>query len=284
MKPDPRFLRQPKHFWANVRSLSQKLRYTGDGGQVKAYSLQTIATGLESLNLSAAHVVNGAGKPTELGIRLFDYFAHRAKVLNEYVQPRLMDKERACQEFETMKARLNPRCPTPMVKQKGDKYVPAYLTGIVNMLVEAGIGGCECNYDPQVLPTITRDGAPVRTLSRRIDGAFPSTVNPIAVWEIKEYYNTTTFGSRVADGIYETLLDGMELEELSEHEGIHVRHYLMVDSPTWWDGGGRPYLCRIVDMLHMGYVDEVLFGYEVIEQLPGLVKEWVEILRARATG
>lgn len=27
-------------------------------------------------------------------------------------------------------------------------------------------------------------------------------------------------------------------------------------------------------MLHMGYVDEVLFGYEVIERLPDIVKEW----------
>ena len=29
---------------------------------------------------------------------------------------------------------------------------------------------------------------------------------------------------------------------------------------TWWQCG-RSYLCRIIDMLHMGYVDEVLFGY-----------------------
>jgi hypothetical protein len=43
----------------------------------------------------------------------------------------------------------------------------------------------------------------------------PGTVNPIAIWEIKEYYYTTTFGSRVADGVYETLLDGMELGFLS---------------------------------------------------------------------
>jgi hypothetical protein len=28
-------------------------------------------------------------------------------------------------------------------------------------------------------------------------------------------------------------------------------------------------------MLHMGYVDEVLFGREVVEELPRIVKEWV---------
>ena len=35
-----------------------------------------------------------------------------------------------------------------------------------------------------------------------------------ARWEIKEYYGTTTLGSRVADGVYETMLDGLELREL----------------------------------------------------------------------
>jgi hypothetical protein len=134
-----------------------------------------------------------------------------------------------------------------------------------------------CNYNPLVLTTVTFDGAPLRTLARRVDGAFQSAVNPIAVWEIKEYYYTTTFGSRVADGVYETLLDGMELEELRANEGVTVLHYLMVDDHyTWW-ACGRPYLCRIIDMLHMGYVNEVLFGSEVVERLPAIVKGWVKL-------
>ena len=32
----------------------------------------------------------------------------------------------------------------------------------------------------------------------------------------------------------------------------------------------------MIDMLHMGYVDEVLFGYEVVERLPSIVSEWVQ--------
>ncbi|MDO9129868.1 MAG: hypothetical protein Q7U34_08380, partial [Anaerolineales bacterium] len=131
------------------------------------------------------------------------------------------------------------------------------------------------------LTIITKDDLPVRTFARRVDGAFPSCVNPIAIWEIKEYYYTTTFGSRVADGVYESLLDGLELEELRKHEGINIKHYLIVDAhDTWWKQG-KSYLCRIIDMLHMGYIDEVLFGYEVIERLPNLVKEWVEIYQSR---
>jgi len=162
-----------------------------------------------------------------------------------------------------------------MNKQKGAMKAEAFLTGIVNMLIEANAKGLQCDFDPQQLTTITRDNEPIRTLARRVDGAFPSTVNPIAVWEIKEYYYTTTFGSRIADGVYISLLDGTELEELREHEKIEVKHYLMVDAyDTWWRKG-KSYLCRIIDMLHMGYVDEVLFGYEVVEELPRIVTEWV---------
>jgi len=58
-------------------------------------------------------------------------------------------------------------------------------------------------------------------------------------------------------------------------EGIVVKHYLMADSHfTWW-ACGKSYLCRLIDMLHMGYVDEILFGKEVVERLPSLVEAWV---------
>ena len=183
--------------------------------------------------------------------------------------------------FEQRRRALNPTCPIPMNKQKGDKRAEAYLTGLVNMMVERYTEGLPCNYDPHELTTITRGGAPLRTLSRRVDGAFPSAVNPVAVWEIKEYYYTTTFGSRVADGVYETLWDGMEIEELREHERIDVKHYLMTDAHfTWWQSG-KAYLCRMFDMLHMGYVDEILFGREVVEEMPRIVAEWVTIIQRR---
>lgn len=190
-----------------------------------------------------------------------------------------MDVERARTEFENLRRELAPTCPLPMNKQRAAKRAHAYLTGIVNMLIEANAKGHECDYDPRGLTKFTRNGAPLRTLARRVDGAFPSTINPVAVWEIKEYYYTTTFGSRVADGVYETLLDGMELAELSENEGVHVQHYLIVDAHfTWWQCG-KSYLCRMVDMLHMGYVNEILFGYETVERLPEIVESWVRASR-----
>jgi len=152
------------------------------------------------------------------------------------------------------------------------------------MLIDDHIGELPCDYDPRELPTFTRGGTLLRTLARRVDGAFPSTVNPIALWEIKEYYHTTTFGSRVADAVYETLLDGMELEELRRSEGVDCRHYLIIDAHyTWWKCG-RSYLCRIFDLRHMGYVDEVLVGTEVLERLPALARAWAALYRARRSG
>lgn len=282
MKPDPRFLKQDKTFWANVRTVSQKVGYTIRGkGLIKVPSLDEIAVSLQEIGLGAGHILDGRDRPTKLGGLLHDYFACRAKTLNESAEPQLMDAEEARMLFERLRDELKSSRPSPMNKQSKEKKQPAYLTGIVNMLIEANAGTYSCDYDPRTLTTITRDNAPLRTFARRLDGAFPAAVNPVAVWEIKEYYYTTTFGSRVSDGVYETLLDGMEIEELREHEGIDVKHYLIADAHfTWWVKG-KSYLCRIIDMLHMGYVDEVLFGREVVDRLPALVKEWVKEARRR---
>ncbi len=275
MKANPRFLTQPKEFWANVRTISQEVGYTERGtNSIKIPSLNAIRHEFGSLGLSTAHITGTDNMLTDFGQRLFDYFTFRALVLNDTVQGQFMKKDSAEVEFNRLKTQLNPRCPLPMNKQKAEKKNYAFLTGMVNMLVEANIGGAPCDYDPRSLTTMTHDAMPLRTLSRRVDGAFPSVVNPIAIWEIKEYYYTTTFGSRVADGVYETLLDGMELEELETAAQRKVQHVLFIDDYfTWWECG-RSYLCRMIDMLHMGYVDEVVFGREVLTRLPELVLEW----------
>lgn len=229
MKADARFSKLPKSFWAAVRSVSQEIGYTTRGkGHIKAPCLEEIRNAFQCLGLNAG-AIGGDKEPTLLASTLLAYYSHRAQVLNEFVKPRLMDGKRAESEFRALKRKLRPVCPIPLNKQKGVKKAPAYLTGIVNMLIEAHSHGFPLEFDPREMTTATRDGVPLRTLARRVDGAFQSAVNPFAIWEVKEYYYTTTFGSRVADGVYETLLDGMELEELREHEGIKILHYLMLD-------------------------------------------------------
>jgi hypothetical protein len=281
LKANPRFLTQPKAFWANVRTISQEVGYTERGTHsVKIPTLKAIRHEFEKLGLTTVHIADTENTLTDFGQHLFSYFTFRATVLNDNVRSCFMNKDEAELEFNRLKAELNPQCPLPMNKQKAEKKNYAFLTGMVNMLIEANLGNLSCDYDPRSLTTMTHNAMPLRTLSRRVDGAFPSVVNPIAIWEIKEYYYTTTFGSRVADGVYETLLDGMELEELEIAAQRKVQHVLFIDDYfTWWDCG-RSYLCRMIDMLHMGYVDEVVFGREVVTRLPELVREWKAIYEA----
>ncbi len=283
MIPNLEFKNQPKMFWAYVRTLSQHLGYTVKGeARVRIPTIPELRAGLTELGLDPTRVAANSNAPTQLGADLCRYFEYRAQILNGFVKSQLMDAIQAKELFERLQKTCKYECPLPKNKQSGEKANAAYFTGIINMLVATGVEGAECNYSPSELTVITRGGAAVRTFSRRLDGAFPRVVNPIAVWEIKEYYYyTTTFGSRIADGVYETLVDGMEIEELREHEGIDVKRYLMVDAyDTGWLKG-RSYLCRMIDMLHMYYVDEILFGREVVDRIPLLASQWVEILKKR---
>jgi len=280
LRADIRFLNQPKEFWAHVRTISQEVGYTerksatNPNPSIRIPTLVEIRKKFERINLSTLHIADINDNLTAFGATLFEYFNFRAQVLNNTVQHLLMDKTKAENEFNQLLALYHPKCPLPMNKQKGAKKNYAFLTCMVNILVEASIGNASCDYDPRSLTTMTHNSMPLRTLSRRVDGAFPAAVNPIAIWEIKEYYYTTTFGSRVADGVYETLLDGMELEELEAASQKKVQHVLIIDDYyTWWSCG-RSYLCRMIDMLHMGYVDEIIFGKEVLTRIPQLATGW----------
>lgn len=285
MRADERFIGLPKEFWANVRTISQELGYTNRSDKtILIPSIYRLREAFSSLSLSMDHIEDRFGKLTPFGKKLYEYFEFRSDVLNNVVRGNLMGKDEAEALFYEIKNNLNPQCPLPFNKQTGEKRNYAFLTGIVNMLVEANIGGYSCNYDPRSLTTVTHNNMPLRTLSRRVDGAFPSVINPVAIWEIKEYYYTKTFGSRVADGVYESLLDGMEIEELESAGHSRIDHVLIVDDYyTWWDCG-RSYLCRIIDMLHMGYLGEVIFGKEVVYRLPRLVSEWRSIADSRRSG
>lgn len=129
MKPAERFLKQPKHFWANVRAVSQETGYTDKHQRIKAPTLQDIQAALGRARLSSTHIVNPHGRATKLGKTLHSYFRYRAEVLNGFVEPRLMDRASAKLEFERLRTRLCPKCPLPMNKQTGEKKAPAYLTG-----------------------------------------------------------------------------------------------------------------------------------------------------------
>lgn len=299
MKADSRFVNLNGEFWANVRAVSESVHYTETlpghypvprylqgpktrpkrNSQIKVPTPAEVRSALLKLNLQTEHLFSTSGKVTAEGKNLLDYFAFRAHILNKFAQDRLQDAPAARDLFlKKEKSRRSWECPLPRNNQGIAENSKKFLTCLVNMIICENAGPFHCNFDPQNLVRLTHLGRPVRTLARRVDGAFPSPVDPIALWEIKEYYYTTTFGSAVSRGVFETQLDGMELAGLKPG----VLHYLFIDGHyCWWAAGGKPYLCRLIDLLHQGFVNEILVGSEVLTRLPELVKSWVSEARRR---
>ena len=194
----------------------------------------------------------------------------------------LMDAATAEAEFQKLlpyHKKYGYTCKLPLNKQKGDMKKIAFYTAIINILAEKTIREClhikqqGFDDDPRGLLYIKDDNNNlIGSSSRRFDGAFPNILSPVMVWEIKEYYYATTFGSRVADGVYETQLDGYEFQELYNRTGKKIYHVLFVDAyRTWWIQG-KSYLCRLVDAMNAGLVDEVIVGKEVFARWPKLLK------------
>jgi hypothetical protein len=276
MLPANEFRDQPPEFWALVKLISQELGYSlratrTSPSHVRAYTTDDITSALRGRGLDPA-------KHELLTEEAAGYSEVRAAILQRDAEPNLMDREQAKKLFEELRELTNPPVELlPMNKQRGEKRHFAYLTCIVNMLTWSTLlkkhGEARFNWNPRKPLTFSRDGMPLRTLFRWMDGAYPELNHPLAAWEIKEYYGTTTFGSRVADGVYETALDGYELNELRD-VGVEVHHYLFLDDRfTWWDCG-KSYLCRIVDMLHIGLLDGAFVGREAISHWPTIVDGW----------
>jgi hypothetical protein len=61
---------------------------------------------------------------------------------------------------------------------------------------------------------------------------------------------------------------------MNESRHGNIYHYLIVDAAETWWGQGNPYLCRIIDMLHMGYLDEAIFGSETESALIAAAADW----------
>jgi hypothetical protein len=272
------FQNAPAEFWAFVKFVSESLGYTERGhGIVKQYSYDEISCLCREYNVNAS---------SSLIDDTIYYTNLRADMLNNFVQSMLMSADEASAEFkqwEQMHRAQHYYCKLPLNKQKGNMKQVAFFTAIINIIAEKTIREITNNKknlgfddDPRSLTYIWDDERHIiGASSRRFDGAYPNTESPVLVWEIKEYYYATTFGSRVADGVYETQLDGFEFKEIFDRTGHKVYHVLFIDAyRTWWEQG-KSYLCRLVDAMNSGVVDEVIVGREVFTRWPELLREIV---------
>jgi hypothetical protein len=274
MQPFEGFAHLDRSFWAHVKLVSEILGYSERATRQGQYTLRRYQESEVVRALRGANLYQASGPPPAILGPLLQYLNQRAEALEKFAAPNLMKRAEAAAEFEQLRTKLKPKCALPLNKQKGEKKHPAYMVGIVNMLTEHALSGRSFDDNPRGLTVVTRGGNLLRTFSRWMDGAYPSRVDPHAIWEVKEYYGTTTFGSRVADGVYESMLDGEECAELLLREERKVHHYLIVDDHfTWWVKG-RSYLCRVVDAVHVGLVDEAIFGREVLTRWPEIVSTW----------
>lgn len=274
MIPFEKFRNMPDNFWAFIKYISENLGYTKRGAGIKVYSVLEI----EKLCRN-----NGVLAYQEEIQAASEYSYMRAELLNNFVESRLMTAEQVSEEFrrwEQLHRTYAYQCKLPLNKQKGEKRQIAFFTSIINILAEKTIREelhikqMGFNDDPRSLMYVTdKNNQIIGASSRRFDGAYPSIENPDIVWEIKEYYYATTFGSRVADGVYETQLDGHEFKEIFERTGRKIYHVLFIDAyRTWWEQG-KSYLCRLVDALNSGVVDEVIVGAEVFDRWPELLRD-----------
>ncbi|UWJ21253.1 DUF7687 domain-containing protein [Bacillus cereus] len=279
MRANPHFLNKSTAFWGYAKLISEQLGYS-KANRVLYHDEHSIRTKLHKMDIDIDKV---------LLKEVAAYLEYRANLLNNTAKDLFMDVNEARQRFNHLfqiYQSNNFTSSLPLNKQKGDKRDYAYFTCMINIITEDVLREFCNNHgftygedigfddDPRSLTYILNQNSEVQgILSRRFDGAFPSTVNPRAIWEIKEYYYTTTFGSRIADGVYETQLDGHEVNHLSDVLHTPIEHiYFIDDYNTWWNMG-RSYLCRIIDMLHMGLVDEVIFGREIFERWPESLNE-----------
>ena len=287
MKAFDEFRNMPPEFWAFIKFIGDKLGYCfrktklNPDSRVRVFSFEELYDLTEHYGFYASDALINAA---------VEYIELRAHVLNTQVKNDLMTGPQAkalYDDFSNRVFREDLVCKIPRNLQTGEKDQTSYFSALINMLTELHIKytlpelyhiekpGFDC--DPHDLTFVfdNRNSQLVGACSRRFDGAFPNTINPKMIWEIKEYYYTTTFGSRIADGVYETELDGFELNEIQNRTGKKIFHVLLVDAyGTWWEQG-RSYLCRIIDTLNCGLVDEVIFGREVMTRWPEILQEQI---------
>ena len=256
------FKREDKSFWFFIRFISEKLGYSGNGS-VYSYTVDQVEKLCERENIDVS--------PDRVR-RAVLYSEMRAELLNNVIEKNLMNVDESSSIFEKMRGTGKYKCKLTMNKQKGALKRVNYYTAVITMIAEGIIGGEE-NFDPNPRGLIyfLNNKKVIGASSRRFDGAYPSIYNPKIVWEIKEYYYSKSFGSRVADGVYEAELDGYEFNEIYDRTGQKVYHVMFIDGHyTFWELG-KSYLCKFIDILNMGLIDELIVGREVMTR-------WKEVL------
>lgn len=166
-------------------------------------------------------------------------------------------------------------------KQKGEMQHEMYFSSTIVMTFQRIMieNGKEFgfDFDPSWFPIFTSPRKePLYSMSRRMDGAYPTSINPLVLWETKEYYDNKSYGSRVNDSIFETILSGKEINEFyslySQNNINKVFHYLFIDGYYCFGFMGKALLLRYIDCFFQNIVDDIIIGSDVVNRWTGIAE------------
>lgn len=73
---------------------------------------------------------------------------------------------------------------------------------------------------------------------------------------------------------YNTVIRKGFCKKVDNRTGQRVHHIMFIDSHfTFWVKG-KSYLCRFVDTLNMGLIDELIVGKEVLTRWPEILQDY----------
>jgi hypothetical protein len=264
-------------FWHVVRMLADQI--SSRSKYSEEISTSQIIPVLKSVKSSAADGLIGyLGEHPENLDMLSRYWAKRREV-SEALLSLMRSEEEAKTDYATISDRA---LESYGVQIEGYHRSSKVLVNTVDAVLyeECSKAKVGVNTSPQSRAAIISNEH-IWVSPRRLDGAMPALLNPVALWEIKEYWGVTSGGSKMSDAIYELQLVGVELRTFEDDIGIHVNHYAIMDGKHQWKSR-KSDLRRAVDLLYSGLLDELIVGREVLTEWPRAVRECCALTQSSA--
>lgn len=158
---------------------------------------------------------------------------------------------------------LNIKVEKTVTKSQEHHQSPKALVAAVTQLSSeiAAKFGFSIDIDPQHR-CVWFNARDLHVTARNLDGAIPCLVNPLVVWEIKEYWGKTKGGSKMSDTVYECLLVGRELREYETRHGSKIYHIVFIDGKEQWGHRVSDFV-RLIDLYNQGIIDELVVGRDI---------------------
>ena len=287
MKPLQEFEYPPEdEFWEYVKLILNYKPSRGRNKLAQTDEMQEVhlrATGEKIPDrVLSGKLLSPDGEVSALGQELIRYFCRRAQQVSSLLDD-LREEEEGLEEMESLGLIAKKHKPQSPGQSESPRIVQQTIEAISQRV--AAESGMEVNTDPGGRCVMFVNDHLLVT-PRRMDGALPGLFNPVALWEIKEYWGRAG-GSKMSDVVYESELVGWALYRFNKAlpSAAQVHHYVIIDGKGRWKGdsrGGRQSdLGRLVDLLNQGLISELLYGKNILPEWTRILHEEAERYQAR---